>query len=158
VRHYNCCSVIWCDASTVEALCGVPLKPLLRNVASHYNCCSVMWRAATTVVAAGHIKSLSVAVHHVVFTTKYILQNIISQKFLPFFLTHNSIKCKQHLIDKTHDYWRHKPLQWHDFSCGAPLQHYFVADATYPNHATSKVKGQIISCGLIPLLTHVNFC
>jgi hypothetical protein len=61
--------------------------------------------------------TLTVAVH-VVFTTKYILQNIISQKFRLFFITHNSIKCKQHLSSKTHDFWRHKPLQWHDFSCG----------------------------------------
>jgi hypothetical protein len=40
---------------------------------------------------------------------------------------------------KTPDFWRHKLLQWYDFSCGALLQRYFAADTTFPNHATSKV-------------------
>jgi hypothetical protein len=62
-----------------------------------------------------------------------MLQNKVVA-FRSFSIHTISITCKQHLSGKTHDYWRHKPLQWHDFSCGALLQNHFVAYATFPNH------------------------
>jgi hypothetical protein len=41
-------------------------------------------------------------------------------------------------VATTHDFWRHKPLQWHDFLCSALLQSYFAVDVTFSYHATSK--------------------
>jgi hypothetical protein len=67
----------------------------------------------------------------------------------------HSFQCK-HFSCKIHDFWHHKPLQWHDFSCGARLQHYFAPNATFPNQATSKVIKMLKTIRFVRLVSLVR--
>jgi hypothetical protein len=81
--------------------------------AVRHNCNSGMCRAATSVVAAWGLK----------ITPIQLFKQVVAAH-------HITLKLQL---------WHVVLCYIDDFTCGAPLQRYFAGDATFPNHATSKV-------------------
>jgi hypothetical protein len=85
-----------------------------------------MWHAATTVVAELHIKSLFVVV--------YVVFNV------------NNISAVKNIIFGDKSLLQNNIVAAPKVATMEPLQRYFAADITFPNHAASKVIKPLKNC------------